>query len=175
MFSDPQKNIDQFGLLPNQNVADLGAGSGFYTLAAAKALSGTGHVYALDVQKDLLVRLKNAATHDKIFNIEIIWGDVEKLGGTHLRENSVDAVISANILFQMRDKKTFISEIARIIKPKGRVLTVDWTDSFGGLGPHPDAVIKAAEARQMFESGGFKFEKEIAAGQHHWGMILKKT
>ena len=49
MFSAPEKNIEQLGLSPKQVVADFGAGSGAYTLAAAMALKGTGKVYAIEV------------------------------------------------------------------------------------------------------------------------------
>jgi ubiquinone/menaquinone biosynthesis C-methylase UbiE len=62
MFSDPRSNIDQFRLDPGMIVADLGCGSGHYTFAIAKAVAPTGRVYAVDVQKDLLVRLKTEAT-----------------------------------------------------------------------------------------------------------------
>ena len=62
MFSDPVKNIEQCGIQTGMDIADFGAGSGHYTIAGSRALMATGRVYAIDVQKDLLAKLKNEAT-----------------------------------------------------------------------------------------------------------------
>lgn len=60
-FTDPQNNIDQFDLDSGMRVADLGAGSGAYSVAAAKKVGGDGRVYAVEVQKDLLEKIHNLA------------------------------------------------------------------------------------------------------------------
>jgi ubiquinone/menaquinone biosynthesis C-methylase UbiE len=174
MFSDPQKNIEQCGIQAGMEVADLGAGSGFYTLAAAKALISTGRVYAIDVQKDLLTKIKNNAVGEGLYNVEVIWGDVEKVGGTHLRDGAVDLALICNLLFQLEDKKSAVLEIKRVLKPAGRVLVVDWSDSFGGIGPKMNMVVKKEEVLEMFGDAGFHMEREISAGAHHYGLIFKK-
>ena len=105
MFSDPEKNIKQFGLGKGMHVADFGAGSGFYSFAAAQAVGETGRVYAIDVQNGLLTKLKNEAKNVRhLRNIEIIWADLEQVGGTKLKENSMDAIIAANVFFQLENK-----------------------------------------------------------------------
>ncbi|MDO8590405.1 MAG: methyltransferase domain-containing protein, partial [bacterium] len=68
MFSDPQKNIEQFGLQPGGLVADLGSGAGFYTIAAARAVGNSGRVYAIDILKDMLQKIKNEAQRSGIHN-----------------------------------------------------------------------------------------------------------
>ncbi len=174
MFSDPVKNVEQAGIQAGMEIADLGSGSGGYSLALGKALTTTGKVYAIDIHKDLLTRLKNNAVKAGMFNIEVIWGDVDKLNGTKLRDSSVDMTFLCNILFQLENKETVVKEIKRILKPGGRTLIVDWTDSYGGLGPKPLAVVKKETAQKMFEQNGFHLDKEISAGAHHYGLIYKK-
>jgi ubiquinone/menaquinone biosynthesis C-methylase UbiE len=174
MFSDPKHNIEQFGLADSMIVADLGAGSGFYTLEVAKAVAPTGKVYAIDVQRDLLERIKKEANASHIRNVDIIAGDLEKLGGSKLRESSCNAAIASNILFMIEDKKAFLTEVKRILKPKGRLLLVDWSGSFGHMGPHPDHVVYKDDAMKLAISLGFVFDKEIHAGAHHYGIIFRK-
>lgn len=174
MFSDPAKNIEQFGLLRGMHVADFGSGSGFYTIAAAKSVGDGGRVYAIDIQKELLHKIKNEANIEHIFNIEIIWGDIEKIGGTKLRNSSVDAVIASNIFFQVESKDTLCLEAKRILKKGGKILVVDWTDSFGGLGPRQSDVFSMLSARELFQKNDFVFDKEFNAGEHHYGLIFKK-
>lgn len=175
MFSDPTHNIEQLDLQSGMKVADLGCGSGFYSMASARAVGDKGRVYAVDVQKDLLARVKKEAANEGLFNVEVVWGNAEKIGGTNLKDNLADAVIVANVLFQIERKDDFIEEIKRILKPKGRILVVDWQDSFGGMGPKRENVITRAVGRQLFESRGFVFEKDIRAGSHHWGVVMRKS
>jgi len=174
MFADPQKNIDQLGLAIGAQVADMGSGSGFYTLAAARAVTGSGRVYSIDIQKDLLSRIKVAADKEKLFNIEIIWGDVEKIGGTRLGDASVDAIIISNLLFQITNKDIFIKEAKRILKKRGKALVVDWMSSFGGIGPKPDEVVTEKKATELFAAEGFAVEKNFSAGEHHYGIVFRR-
>ena len=174
MFSDPAKNVEQCGIQVGMDIADLGAGSGHYTIAAAKALASTGRVYAVDAQKDLLTKLKNAATREGLYNVEVIWGDIEKLNGTRLSDGSVDLVFLCNVLFQLEDKVNIIKEIKRILKPNARVLVVDWSDSFGGIGPKGELVVKKEKVMENFEKEGFHLDREISAGSHHYGLLFKK-
>ena len=131
-FSDPQQVVDQCSIQAGQIIADIGAGGGAYAIPLAQALAATGRVYVIDVQKDLLPRIQTEATKRRVGNIEVIWGDVEKAGGTHLADASIDLVCMCNIIFQLEDKKTALIEIKRVLVPGGRVLVVDWVESFGG-------------------------------------------
>jgi len=174
MFSDPQKNIEQFTPRLGALVADLGSGSGHYSLALARAVGDKGKVYAIDIQKDLLAKLKNEANQQGLFNIEVVWGDVEKLGGSRIKSDFIDAAVISNLLFQVSEKETLVKEAYRLLKKDGRVLVVDWSDSFGGLGPHREAVITKEKTRELFEQAGFVFDREIQAGEHHYGLIFRK-
>ena len=174
MFSDPDQNLEQFGLTEHMTVADLGAGSGAYTIAAARRVRNFGKVYAIEVQKDLAVRVKNAASKEGLSNVEAIWGDIERRGGTKLADASVDAAIASNVLFQLEDKEGAVSELERILKPGGKVLVIDWKESYGGMGPEPKAVLRADDAKHFFLAKGFSFEKEITAGRHHYGFVVRK-
>lgn len=173
-FSDPQKNIESLGLQEGSVVVDLGAGSGFYSLAAANMVGKGGKVYSIDVQQDLLARIKNTAHAQGIHNIEVIHGDIEKIGGTRLREHSADAALLCNVFFQVEKKEECLQEIIRILKPGGRILVVDWMDSFGGMGPQPSQVIEEQEARTLLEKEGFVYVSALEAGDHHYGLVYRK-
>lgn len=177
MFANPQENLERFGLSSGLVVADLGAGTGHYTLAAAKMVRGMemeGKVYAIDIQRELLDRIKNEANSEHLTNIEIIWGNAEKIHGTKLRDASVDVVIASNIFFQVEDRENFAKEISRILKPKGRLFFVDWSDSFGGIGPKADAVVTESQAKTFFENNGFTIERDVSVGSHHYGLVIRK-
>lgn len=172
MFSDPSINIAKFGLSEGMKVVDLGAGSGFYSLEASRRVGTSGRVYAVDVQKDLLDRLRSHANEAGIHNIEIIWGNAEKIGGTKLREAIADRVIASNILFQVEKPEDFSLEIKRILKPGGKVMVVDWSE-VSPMGP--STVVSAIRARTIFEKAGFKMGETFSAGDHHYGLIFIRS
>lgn len=174
MFSVPEKVVEELHLQPNQIVADFGAGSGAYTLAVAAALNGSGKVYAIDVQKDLLTRLENSCRELHLGNVSFIWGNLEQRGGTKLRDGFADMVIVSNVLFQAPDKKTIIEEAKRVLKHGGKLLLIDWTGSFNNLGPTPEQVFPEQEARTLVESLAFTFSRTVNAGNYHYGLIFNK-
>ncbi len=175
MFSDPNVIVSQLHILPGASVADLGAGIGAYSVALSKAVGPTGKVYACDVQKDLLVRLDNEAKSLGITNIQTVHSNIEIPQGTKLRDASVDWVVLANTLFQSEDRQALVAEIARILKPGGCALLVDWTESFGNMGPHEHDVISRFEAERLFaESGMRPTAQAIDAGSHHYGVVFRR-
>ncbi len=156
------------------HVADFGAGSGHYTLAMAQVLHGHhGAVYAIDVQKDLLRRINNEAQRRHLRGVHIIWGDLEKAGGSKIANGHCDLVLISNLLFQVENKDAVLKEARRVVKPLGRVAIIDWADSFGGMGPIKKDVVTVDEALALARKGGFEFIREFRAGAHHYGLVLK--
>lgn len=173
-FAHPARNIAALGVEPGMKIADFGSGSGAYVLALAEALLASGTVYAIDVQKDLLRRIKNESERRGHTNVEIVWGDLEQKEGSKLAPK-LDLVLISNLLFQLDDHKAVLSEAARILKPDGRVAIIDWTESFSGMGPHVDAVVTKENAYELAREAGLTFVKEFPAGAHHYGLIFRKT
>lgn len=172
MFSNPEQNVAQLGLMHGMTVADFGAGTGAYSKASGNIVGYSGKVYAIEVQKNLVHKLESEIKHWGISNVDCIWGDIEKKHGTKLADRSVDAVIVSNVLFQCEDKLGLIDEAKRILKPQGKVLLIDWSESFGGMGPAPEHVLKEEKAYELFTKRGFKAVQNIRAGAHHYGIIF---
>jgi ubiquinone/menaquinone biosynthesis C-methylase UbiE len=170
MFTDPIKNLKQLGLREDMIVADLGAGTGYYSIAAG-SLVPKGKVYAIEVIKDYIATIKNKAKDAHLHNVECFWGDVEKIGGTKIRDGIVDVIIASNILHQVLDKEKLVAEIKRISKIGGRVLFVDWSEA-SILGPKKEEITPKEKVIELFNKKGFVYDREIDAGEHHYGMIL---
>lgn len=171
-FSAPHENVLQLGLREGMKVGDFGAGSGHYARAAAAIVGHGGKVYAIDIQEDVLKHLKlNSHEHHQRI-IEAVWGDIEKKGGTHLRDASLDAVILANTLFQIENRVGLLGEIKRVLKPGCKFMLIDWAGSYGGMGPTLERVVSEHAAEAFFINGGFHKVKSFRAGPHHYGVIF---
>ncbi|MFA6608751.1 MAG: methyltransferase domain-containing protein, partial [Candidatus Paceibacterota bacterium] len=104
-----------------------------------------------------------------ILNVEMIWADIEK--GIPVDAYSLDAVVMSNILFQLEDIDRALSHVAKILKPEGQLLVVDWTQSHGGIGPHSSHVINEARAEVLVQKHGFRMVKRLPAGDYHYAFI----
>jgi len=174
-FTNPEENIKALGVYEGMTIADLGAGTGAYTLPLAEKVGDSGRVYAVEVQKDFLTNIRNSATSRGFKNVELLWGNIEKLGGTKIKDSGVDAVVISNVLFQAEDKVGLLKETSRILKTGGKLLLIDWSDSFNNLGPSPKMVVTKDSALALCESQGFVLKNEIAAGEHHYGFVMLKS
>lgn len=173
-FSNPDDNIREFGLNPGEKVVVFGSGSGGHTLAAARALKGSGTIYGIDVRNALIEKLKKEAAERHHLNIRVLHGNVDHLGGTGVGGMSTDAVIIPDTLFAYRDKETMLKEADRIMKPGGRLLIVEWAASYAGAGPAPQDVCPEEDALAFAEKAGFVCDRRFSAGNYHYALIFHK-
>lgn len=174
MFSDPVKIVAQLGLQHGQTVVDLGAGTGYYSFASSPFVGSSGHVYAVDIQIDLLRRLKTEAINRKLHNVEIMIADLDTVHSTKLGDGTADWVYICNLLFMLKDKKVILDEVLRILKPGGHLLIVDWQESFGGMGPQPEFVVSEEKAKALAQESRLVYSRSVPAGDHHYGLIFNK-
>ena len=174
MFVDPDSIVKILDILPGMKVADCGAGSGFYSIPIAKRVGGAGKIYALDIRKESLEIIRSKAREQRLVNIEVLRANLDHKEGSHLKSDSVDLVIISNILFQMENKKHLAEEAYRILKPSGRVVLIEWDEEKKSFGPPLAHRVNRRDAEEIFLKIGFNFEKEFAAGENHYGLILKK-
>ncbi len=173
-FLNPQATVEMFAIRPGMVVADLGAGEGRYTIPLAQKVGDSGTVYAVEVQKDMLGRIKKDAQALGLDNIIYLWADVERARGTKINDNTVDFVLVANVLFQSQEKLNFLLEANRILKNGGKMVIIDWIDSFSGFGPPSEMVFSPEKAQKIAESAGFVFEQEFPRAAHHYILMFRK-
>ena len=130
-------------LQPGEVVLDLGAGGGFDVFIAGRKVGPTGRAIGVDMTPEMLAKArKNIATYRQrsgLDNVEFRLGEIEHLP---LADNSVDAVISNCVINLSPDKPQVWREIARVLKPGGRVAVSD----LALLKPLPAAVAEMVEA-----------------------------
>lgn len=174
-FMNPELIAAGFGLTEGMRVADLGSGSGYFTIIMAKKVGDSGLVTAVDLLNSALETLRAKAKVEGLGNIETIRSNLEILGSSGLTNDSQDIVLLANILFQNSNKATILNEARRVIKPGGTLIVIDWRKGAGGFGP-PDNLRTSEEEinRLVISSDGFQFVSQIDAGVFHYGMMYKK-
>ncbi|MGO8793243.1 MAG: class I SAM-dependent methyltransferase [Candidatus Sulfotelmatobacter sp.] len=106
------------------NVADVGAGTGYFALPIACAVGPTGKVYAIDLQQEMLALLgKKLEQSGAPNNIELVEGSASQ---TTLDSKCADMVFIANVWHELDDHEAALKEAARVLRPNGRLAILDW-------------------------------------------------
>lgn len=173
-FVVPETVSTHFHLKEGDMVADFGAGGGFFLKTLSEIVGSEGRVYACDIQKQLVEKIGEFIRLSGLSNVKPLWCDLEEENGIKLNSGHLDAGLLVNTLFQLEKKETAIKEIKRVLRKEGVLHVIDWSESFGGLGPRPQDVISKEQAIDLFEEQGFMLEREFPAGDHHYGFTVRK-
>ncbi len=173
-FADPQSIIDQLEINPGMVVVDFGCGAGFFSLPIARKIGEEGKVYALDVLPAKLESVESQAKTANLNNIITRRVNLEAPAGSKLEAGSADWVIMKDILFQNKGKDKILEEAKRILKPGGRTLIIEWNKEDANIGPEKELRIFKETLVDLATKNGWTVDKEIAAGNFHYGLILKK-
>lgn len=173
-FLDTQRIVSSIGVAPGQQVADLGCGSGFFTISLAQAVGEDGVVIAVDIMPEPLESVQTRAEGMGLKNVRAIRADLEVLGGTKIPDNSQDLSLLANTMFQSPKKEAMLAEAVRMLKPGGRLVIIEWKKGAKGFGP-PDALRTDEDAmRALVTSAGVRFERAIETGTFTYGQAYLK-
>lgn len=168
-FLTPEHLVRELYLKPGDRVADIGCGTGVYTIALANEVGDMGHVYAVDIHREALHTLAGTLEKRGIQNVDIIWADAEEY--IPIDGYSLDAIVLSNVLFQFGNINSVLMHVSKLLKPEGQLLIVEWSDSHGGIGPHKDHVIDEAYAEKLVTKNNFRILKRLPAGSYHYAFI----
>ena len=173
-FLNPEKALVITGLTHGMTVADLGAGSGFYAIAAGKIVGPQGQVYVVDILEPALEHLHSEARVHGIRNIQTIRADLENSNACDsIPEGKTDLVVVANVLHQVQKKQNIFTHAYRLLKTGGKLLVIDWNDSLSPIGPEHGTRISETEVKKLAEKS-FKFADRIATDKYHYGLMFTK-
>lgn len=159
-----EKIFTHFGLRQHQILADLGCGSGYFTLKAAEIVGTQGKIKAIDILPERLQALQQAAQdQDKTEQIEIYQAQGESIP---LANEDVDIALIANVLHELRDPLAYLKDTQRILRANGEVWIIEWQKKEMPMGP------TLAERRSLEE---WVLLLEEAGFEDIWAQIFNET
>jgi SAM-dependent methyltransferase len=144
-WQKPDQIMDALKIADGAKVADIGAGGGFFTVRLARRVGPNGFVYAVDVQPEMLEAIKRRVSREGLQNVETLLGTETN---PRLPSGALDAVLFVDSYQEVEeaDRLPFLRNIARSLKPGGRLGIVNYKPGRGGPGPDvriPSAVVEA--------------------------------
>jgi len=117
ILSNPYNTLKAAGLKHGQIVLEVGCGPGFFTIPAAKTVTDTGMVYALDIHPLAIKRVQEKITKEKITNVKTIHKSTTETG---LPDQSIDLVFLFGIIHRIDEVfKVILKELYRILRVDG--------------------------------------------------------
>lgn len=172
-FLNPDSLVAQVALPFGSNVADLGCGSGFYTVAASRVVGPGGRVYAVDIQDGKLSFTQSAAHLAGLANVTTIKANLTSTV-TEIPGLSCDLVVLASILHEITDRKPLLANSYRLLKTGGKLLVVEWKKEVTPFGPELSARLDPSVIEQELVLSGFRKTQDLIADSYHYAMLFIK-
>ena len=136
--------MDMLGIAPGKNVADIGAGSGWFTVRAARRVTASGTVYAVDISAEAIQSIGQRAKKEQLQNIKTILSTPDD---PQLPSDSIDAVLLLKTYHEVAHPVTLLKNLRSSLRPGARVGIIDRNGNGENHGVNKEVVVReAAEA-----------------------------
>ncbi len=148
----PSRALEIMAVRRGEIVADIGAGSGYFTERLARLVGETGHVYASDIQPGMLELLARRMTRARLSNVTLIRGDIDN---PQLPAAALDLALMVDVYHELGEPQTVLGHVRRALKPGGRLVLVEYKGEDPSIPILPLHKMTVAQARQEVEPEGF--------------------
>ena len=168
----PSKAIQALQIQPGQVVADIGAGSGYYTVRLAREVGPTGKVYGTDIQPGMLDLLLRNVAKAKLDNVVPVLGTPDD---PKLPPGSIDLALMVDVYHELGAPQAFIRKLRASLKPNGRLVLLEFRKEDPRVPIRPEHKMSVAEVRQELEPEGFTLSAvlDVLPWQHI--LVLTRT
>jgi len=122
-WQQPERVIAALGMHPGDRVADLGSGSGYFTVRLARAVGPDGRIYAVDVDEEMNAYLRQRVAKAGVANVDVILG---RFQDPLLPDGGVDLVLMVDTYHHLEDRPAYFRNLRRDLAPGGRVALIDY-------------------------------------------------
>jgi ubiquinone/menaquinone biosynthesis C-methylase UbiE len=155
---EPEKAIEALKLKPGMKVGDVGAGTGYYSLRIAKRVSPGGKVYAVDIQPEMLERLRTNAATQGVTNVETVLGTDSD---PKLPAGQLDLVVLIDVYHEFSRPQRMLQRIRDSLKPDGHLVLLEYRKEDPSVPIRPEHKMSVSEVKAEVQPEGFIFEKSV--------------
>ncbi len=171
-WQDAEAIMDRLKIKSGDVVADIGAGSGYFTIPMANRVGPKGLVYAEDIQQEMVTYISRKVETLGLENIRVVLGKTED---PTLPENSLDLALVANTYHELEKPLLLLKNIRKELRADGRLAIIDWNpEKESPIGPpKKERVPEETVINEVEEAGFYLAEKHIFMPYHYF-LVFKK-
>ena len=155
-YQKPHEVIEALAIKPGEVIADIGSGSGYFTLRLARHVGEKGHVYGVDVNADMLRHLNERIRDGGVLNASTILARPDD----PLLPQAVDRFVVIDVWHHVDDQAKYLTLMKKLLKPGGQVVMIDFHKRDLPVGPPAAMKISREALVAQMETHGFKVARE---------------
>ena len=157
-------------LQPGSVVADIGAGTGVFSLPLARAVRTGGTLYAVEVDEHLIEHIMEQATEQGVSNVQPVFAEYHD----PLLPVPVDLAFIHDVLHHIEKRDVYLRNLARYMKPTGRIAVIEFISGPAGHRDDPKMQLSPDQTAALMAQAGFKPAEEIKLFTDKWFIIYAK-
>jgi arsenite methyltransferase len=165
MLENPQRDAEQkpeevvktLNLKEGAAIADIGAGSGYFSFRLARQTGASGRVYAVDINPDMILHMNRHIRETKIKNVTTVLSDPDN---PLLPDNSIDQFFVCNTWHHVSNRPHYLALMKKMLKQGGRIAIIDYKKEKLPVGPPPEMKMAREEVIKEMQDAGFKLSAE---------------
>ena len=155
---EPSKALAALDIKPGQVVADVGAGSGYYTVRLAARVGKSGKVFATDIQPQMVALLQQRVLRDQLAQVSVVQATPTAAG---LPMNQLDLILMVDVYHELQQPQEVLRQLRAALKPEGRLVLIEFRKESAWVPIREDHKMSVNEARMELEAESFRFERVI--------------
>jgi SAM-dependent methyltransferase len=171
-WQKPDQVMDALHVADSSVIADIGAGGGWFTVRLARRVGQNGKVYAVDVQRLMIEAIQRRVQREGYANVQAVLGenDDPRLP----REARMDAVLFVDAFHEMDEPVVYLQNVARSLKPMGRIGIIDYLPGEGGPGPGSEERVPPSVVIRDAATAGLKFVEQHTFLPYQYFLIFSR-
>lgn len=156
-YQKPDEVLKALALRAGEVVADIGAGSGYFTLRFARAVGEAGRIYAVDVSPDMIRHLNRRLRDAKVANVVSVLSEPDD---PLLADASLDRAVLVDTWHHIEDRAPYLARLKRLLRPGGQVVHIDFHKRELPIGPPLAMKISREDLLRQMQEAGFRLVAE---------------
>jgi arsenite methyltransferase len=169
-YQKPQDVIKALNLKEGEVIADIGAGSGYFTVRLARAVGEKGRIFAVDMSPDMIVHLNRRIRDLNLTNVvTILCAPDDPL----LADASVNRFFICDTWHHINGHAKYLALLKKMLKPGGEVIIVDFKKATTPVGPPMEIRIGREDLVREMEASGFRLATEHKILEYQYFLVFK--
>lgn len=162
---EPDKALDAIGVRAGASVADVGAGSGYFTVRLASRVGPAGRVYATDIQPEMLKMLGVRLDRERVTNVTLVQGSPDD---PMLPDGAIDLILMVDVYHELANPQRILRGLHRALRPGGRLVLLEYRKEDPRVPIRIEHKMTVREAKLELEAEGFKLVRvdDVLPRQH---------